>query len=271
MPTRSASRTPRRQGGSLAGATVVVTRPAGTACALRAAIRRNGGVALALPGLALRAADDAAAAAKALRAARDADGWIFVSPAAVRFAFRLLPALRIGRRAAVFGVGAGTLRALARHGIRGVAPDTRSDSEGLLALPQFAAVKGRRFVLVGAPGGRDLIAPTLRARGARVEPVHVYARGRPRLTRRHFSALAEAADPVVTLLSSGEALAHLVALLPPPALERLRRASLVVSSARLAAAAGRHGFGDVQVAATAAAADLLAAATAALDRNPAKT
>lgn len=267
MPARPASHAARPHDGALAGATVVVTRPAGTARALLAAIRRHGGVALAVPGLSLRAPDDVATAAKALRAAREADGWIFVSPAAVRFAFRLWPALRLGRHATAFGVGAGTLRALARRGIRGVAPDARSDSEGLLALPQLAAVQGRRFVLVGAPGGRDLIAPTLRARGARVEPIHVYARGRPRLTRRHFAALAAATDPVVTLLSSGEALEHLVALLSPAALERLRHGRLVVSSARLAAAAQRRGFGEVHVATTAAAADLLAAAAVARHRT----
>lgn len=269
MPARPASRAARSNDDALAGTTVVVTRPAGTARSLLTAIRRHGGTALTLPGLALRAPDDAAVAARALLAACDADGWIFVSPAAVRFAFRLWPALRLGRHATAFGVGAGTLRALARHGIRSVAPYTRSDSEGLLALPQLAAVQGRRFVLVGAPGGRDLIAPTLRARGARVEPIHVYARGRPRLTRRHFAALAAAADPVVTLLSSGEALEHLVALLPPAVLERLRHGSLVVSSTRLAAAAQGHGFGSVHVAASAASADLLAAAAAVPGRHPA--
>jgi uroporphyrinogen-III synthase len=98
-------------------------------------------------------------------------------------------------------------------------------------------VRARRIALVGAPGGRDLIAPTLRRRGANVETIHVYRRVPPRLTRRHFDALAAARDPLITLVSSGEALTHLVTLLPPPALARLRTQILVVSSARLAASA----------------------------------
>ena len=128
-------------------------------------------------------------------------------------------------------------------------------------------MRGRRIALVGAPGGRDLIGPTLRRRGAKVEAIHVYRREPPRLTRRHFDALAAADDPLITLLSSGEALANLVAALPPPLLARLRAQTIVVSSARLAAAARAAGFGAIVPAASAAPRDLLAGAAHALARH----
>lgn len=246
----------------LAGATVVVTRPAATSTALLRRIRALGGMPLSLPGLALyaRAAPELAAAD-----AGDAfDGWVFVSPAAVRFAFRAAPALRIPAHALVCTVGAGTQRALARHGVASVAPQTRADSEGLLALADLGDVRGRRFALVGAPGGRNLIAPALRQRGATVAAIHVYERGVPRWMRRTLDALERAPVPLVTLVSSGEALENLVQHLPPASLQRLRDHRLVVASARLAALAGAHGFHRVHVAASALPADLLRAAGEAL-------
>jgi uroporphyrinogen-III synthase len=138
---------------------------------------------------------------------------------------------------------------------------------GRLELPELAHVRGRRIALVGAPGGRDLIAPALRRRGAKVEAIHVYRRVPPRLTQRHFDALALAPDPLITLVSSGEALAHLVALLPPPQLARLRAQILVVSSARLAALARTHAFAEIALARSAAPRDLFSAAAAALARH----
>lgn len=255
---------PPKASPSLAGATVVVTRPASSATALVRRIRASGATPLSLPGLSLRASG---AGRAPLLAARRCDVWVFVSPAAVRFAFRADPSLRIPDGTRVCCVGAGTRRALARRGIAAVAPDRRADSEGLLALPELAEMRGRRVALVGAPGGRDLIAATLRRRGAEVEAIHVYERVPPRWTARQLQALARAASPLVTLASSGEALSNLAARLSDEALARLRRGMLVVSSERLADLARAHAFDDVHVAASALPADLMAAAQKALVRH----
>ena len=238
----------------LAQTCVVVTRPDGAALVRRA--RSLGALALALPGMALRANPEPQVVAR-LRE-RGFDDWIFSSPAAVRFTFALVPEWRPARTARVFAVGAGTRRVLARRGIAGVTvPATSSDSEGLLAVPELAAVRGHRIALVGAPGGRGIIATTLTARGAAVVPIHVHERHPPRWTRRQLDALAAARAPLFTLLSSAEALASLVARLPGDALARLRSGTLVVSSDRLAALAGAAGFANIRVVRSAAPRDLL--------------
>lgn len=253
---------------ALAGATIVTTRAAPAAAALRRGVRGLGGCPLSLPGLSLRAWPDPVRVSRQLRAAlKTADAAIFSSPAAVRFAFRLTPPIRLATRTAVFALGAGTQRALARRGVRALAPRGRSDSEALLALAELAEMRGRNVALIGAPGGRDLIASVLRSRAARVEEVHVYERMPPRLTRRHFDALAQAADPLIMLLSSGAALANLVALLPPLLLARVRRQTLVVSGMRLAAVARENGFEQVVLATSALPRDLLDAACKALARH----
>jgi uroporphyrinogen-III synthase len=251
----------------LANAGIVITRPAGTGGALAARVRALGGNPVLLPGLSLRIAADGIVARRTLRDARDAEIWIFSSPAAVRFAFRLLPSLRIPRKARVFGVGAGTALALARRGITAIVPQQSSDSEGLIALPELAWIRGQHVALIGAPGGRDLIAPALRKRGASVRHVHVYRRERPRLTQRHFDAFATARNPLITLLSSAEALTNVVALTPRALLARLRGQMIVVSSARLALAARSQGFNEIVQAKSALARDLLAAAQTAIARH----
>ncbi|MGH8122372.1 MAG: uroporphyrinogen-III synthase [Rudaea sp.] len=254
--------------GLLAGATLIVTRPATVSAVLKRRIAAQGGSALSLPGIGLRAAQEPGAARAALRKARGADIVVFTSPAAVRYAFALLPVLRFARATQVCAIGAGTARALDRRGLRGaIWPAARQDSEGLLGLPEFVHLRGRRVVLIGAPGGRNLLPATLRARGATLRSIHVYQRSAARLTRRHFDALALAAPPLLTLLSSAEALGNLCAQLPVALFARLAAGDAIVSSPRLAQAARRAGLLHIHIAASAGTTDMLGAASRALARH----
>jgi uroporphyrinogen-III synthase len=251
--------------GPLAGASVIVTRPAATSGPLRRRIRALGGVAIGLPGSVLRAAPDRAAIRAALVAARSADVAIFVSPAAVKFAFAAHPKLRFARATQVCAVGAATARALHRHGIRDAAwPRDRQDSEGLLALPALQSLRGRRVVLIGAPGGRELLTQALRKRRAQLTRIDVYHREAPRYSTRQLAALEKAPAPLLLLVSSAEALANLHATLTLHLFARLAAGEIVVSSERLAAIARDSLFANVHVAASAAPADLLTTACAAL-------
>ncbi len=254
--------------GPLAGANIVVTRPAATAAALRRRIRALGGTALALPGIALRASADPDEAKRALAAARDADVAVFVSPTAVRFAFALRPNLRFGRDTLVCAVGATTARALQRRGIRRVIwPTDRQDSEGLLALAPLRNLRGSRVALIGAPGGREVLTETLCGRRARVEPIHVYQRMAPTPTDLQLRDLEQCSAPLITLLTSAEALANLRATLPLRLFARLAAGELIVSSARLAAVAQASLFMRIHLARSPSPSDLLQAAAAALARH----
>ena len=256
MTPRSA--TPPRP---LGGASVVITRAGRAASALRMRVEALGATAIALPGFALRAVADPVAAGRALAAAARADFVVFTSPAAVRFAWALRPELRFARKTVVCAPGPGSARSLRRRGVAApLFPRDRHDSEGVLALAPFADVRGSRIALIGADGGRDLLARELRARGAIVEPVVVYRRDAPRLLRRHLIALASAATPLITLASSADALRNLRAALPDTLFARLATNDCVVSSARVAATARALGIGRVHIAASADPQALLAEA-----------
>lgn len=241
----------------LRGMRIAITQPVGAGRAVARRVRSIGGAPLSLPGSRLRAAADPKAARADLRAAFTADIVIFTSPAAVRFAHALAP---LRTRACVLAPGAGSVRALHRAGITQASAPSREDSEGLLALPQLAAVRGLRIAIVGAPGGRGLLAAELAARGARVMHAHVYRRTPARLDRRHAEALLHnATAPLYVLLSSSEALTNILAALPPAARARFTHGIAIASSARLAAAATQAGFAQVVRAASAHADAMLTA------------
>lgn len=212
---------------------------------------------LALSSLRLRARDDEATRL-ALRAALDADSVILTSPAAARFAAALAP-LRGRRRQHWFAVGDGSRRALARAGIRNaVAPPTMT-GEGLLALPALAELRGRRIGLITAPGGRGLIARTLRQRGATLAVAEVYEREPAHIPERQIAALRALRGRVALAITSGEALDAALARLPHAAIDRLCKARAICASERLAALARARGFVDIHIAASARPGDLLRA------------
>lgn len=233
----------------LSGWTVISLRERSRQAAARRAIEAAGAHALALPGLRLHALD-AGPALQAALANRPGIA-LCISPAAVRFLTRLEPG--IAQRASVgAGVGAGTARALRRAGFIDVlAPTacTQQVSETLLAHPRLQQGDGQTLLIVGAPGGRQVLAPALRERGFSVEEVHLYRRGPARLDARHARALLGADDPLGLLLSSAEALDNVLTQLPPAAAARLRTSRVAASSERLRQHAHRCGFSDVHLAA----------------------
>lgn len=257
-----------KDSGPLAGASVIVTRPTAAAGSVRRRIRALGGIPIGLPGSVLRAAPDRASIRTSLAAARAADVAIFVSPAAVKFAFDAEPKLRFSRATQVCAVGTATARALIRRGICNATwPRGRQDSEGLLALPELSNLRGRRVVLVGAPGGRELLTQTLRGRRVRLTRIAVYRREALRYSARQLAILERASTPLLLLVSSAEALANLRSTLPLHLFARLAAGDIVVSSERLAALARTSLFANIHTAAGPAPADLLNAACAALARH----
>ena len=240
---------------------VISLRPRGMHAAVRRAATRYGAGVVALSPWVLRARDDAAARS-ALDAALQAPRVLFTSPAAVRSATALHPLAGLGARLWL-AVGAGTAAALRAAGVHEVVAPDRMDSEGLLALPALRDLAGTDLGLVTAPDGRGVLAPALRARGARILRADVYEREPVPPDRRAVAALLELEVPAVLLLTSGGALARIVQVLPPDALAKLRRCAVVPASERLRALAAEAGFGaTMRIADGPRPAQLLAAAAA---------
>ena len=237
----------------LQGVTVVVTRPAAQAAGLAAMIEAAGGEAVVFPVLEIGPADDPAPLAAAIAALDEYALAVFISPNAVDYSVPAILAARewpAGLRPVA--VGGGTVAALARYGVgKTIAPSTRFDSEALLELPelQAEAVAGKRVAIFRGNGGRELLADTLRERGAGVDCITCYHRAAPAGGAAPLKDLWDSGCFDAIALSSSEGLRNLWDLLDAEDRERLAETPLFVPHARIAEAA--HALGLAQTILTA--------------------
>ncbi|MBX6420762.1 MAG: uroporphyrinogen-III synthase [Nevskia sp.] len=225
---------------SLSGLRVLVTRPAHQSQTLCRLIEEAGGRVLRLPLLAIepRAAPELAAA---VREARADEVWIFTSANAVRAA---APSMGDRWPAQVYAAGQATAAALRDCGCRhAVAPEDSRGAESLLALPALRDLAGRRVRLFTGENALPRLADGLRAAGARVEAFAVYRRVPVAHGPDAVRAALEQAE--VAIVSSGEALEHLVRLTPADARARLFALQLALPSARVVEKARELGFAKI--------------------------
>jgi uroporphyrinogen-III synthase len=243
----------------LDGVTIVVTRPAAQASRLLELARAAGAACIPYPTLQIdRIALDGASRAQLHDRAWD---WaIFTSANAVDSALEQFPAPLAARHAAV---GRATARMLEQHGVKVDACPGGANSEGLLELPEFAALAGCGVLLIKGRGGRELLRDTLHARGADVLELEVYRRSviapTAAATAQLHAALASP-DPLVVVVTSVEVLQSLLEHVADVDATRLRSRTLLVPGPRVAAAGVRLGWtGPVVAAATAEDEAMLAA------------
>lgn len=235
--------------GPLAGRTIVVTRPRAQAAPLAEAIAAAGGRPLIFPLLEIAPASDPQPLADAVNRLADYALAVFISPNAVDYA---LPSI-LGRAAwpatlLPAAVGQGTVKALLAHGVSGcIAPTQRFDSEALLELPELAAerIGGRRVAIFRGDGGRELLADTLRERGATVDCIACYRRSGPSAGLAPLLAAWREGGLDALTVSSSEGLRYLVDLLDDEGRACLERTPLFVPHCRIAENARALGLSNI--------------------------
>jgi uroporphyrinogen-III synthase len=248
---------------------LIVTRPAVQAATWVAALQALGCEAQSLPLIGIAALDDSAPLRAAWRALPSYALVMFVSANAVQHFFAAAAAAGAAWPAAVraAATGPGTAAALRAAGVPAgavvepAADAVRFDSEALWAQLAHEDWAGRQALVVRGEDGRDWLADTLNARGARVDFVAAYRRLAPQPDAAGLALLAQALaepDRHLWLFSSSEAVAHLQALAPGA---DWSRGAALATHPRIAAAARAAGFGGVAM--TAPAAEAVAQAAAA--------
>jgi uroporphyrinogen III methyltransferase / synthase len=216
----------------LRGRAILITRPAGQAERLASLVEAAGGRPVLFPAIEIEPLPEIALPPG------DFDLVIFVSPTAVQCA-----AGRMRNSAfRVAAVGSGTKRELEAHGFQEVlAPQDGADSEALLALPELQEVAGKRILIVRGEGGREVLADTLSARGARAEYFECYRRVLPRGDTEPLIAAWDRGEVDAVTVSSSQGLDNLVALLGAA---RLGGKPLFVNHARVAERAREAGIAE---------------------------
>ena len=227
----------------LAARGIVVTRPRELAANLAALIESAGGRAIRFPTIEIEDLPPPTA----LRRLERYDLAVFISPTAAAKVLAQAGAWPRGLRTAA--VGAGTRRELERGGVAGVlAPRGAADSEALLALPELAAVSGKRIVIFRGGEGRRLLGEALAARGASVEYAECYRRRRPAADPAALLGDWERGAVHAVTVSSSEGFGNLLALLGDKGAARVRATPLFVPHSRVAAHASGEGVREVVVA-----------------------
>lgn len=233
----------------LGGRVVLVTRPAGQGEQLAERVRAAGGEPFLFPTLAIEPVPPSPYATALLREP-DAFNWVvFVSANAVAHGLPLIVAAGAwppGLRAAA--VGAGTAAALRARGVPQVlAPAAGGDSESLLALTAMHEVGGQRVLVIRGVGGRELLADTLRVRGANVEYLECYRRALPAADPEPLRVRLRRGELDAVTAASGEALVNLVELAGLELQPELVALPVFVTHASIGEAAHRLGFRRVRV------------------------
>ncbi|WP_295391320.1 uroporphyrinogen-III synthase [uncultured Thiodictyon sp.] len=232
--------------GQLAGLGVLVTRPQAQAAGLCRLIEAAGGRALPFPTMEIQPVADPASARALL--AQDWDLMVFTSRNAVELALALGCDATWPRAARLAAIGRATAASLTTAGrAPDLVPPERFDSETLTAMPELAAMTGRRVLIVRGEGGRALLGEVLASRGATVEFAEVYRRVRPAVDP---GPLLEQWPTQVGLAiaTSDEVLLNLVEMLGAAGRDLLLATPLVVISERTATTAQGLGFRTVRVA-----------------------
>ncbi len=211
-------------------------------------ITEQGGRAIHFPTITIGPAQNQAAAQEILHRLADYQLAIFISPNAVKYGVELLADKRIPVGIKICAVGKGTALALSELGIEvDVRPEGKFDSESLLAMPELTEVAGNRILILRGNGGRELLADTLRQRGAEVEYAEVYSRT-PTSADAGSLVAAWQRDIQIVTVTSGETLENLLALLGDAGSAMLFNTPLVVVSERIRMRAQELGCRDVVLA-----------------------
>lgn len=160
---------------TLAGATVVVTRPKGGADDLAEALRAAGARVIALPVLEIVDPEDGGAALSSAAADLGRYRWIaFTSANAVRRLLALVPDAGALACVNIAAVGPATTAALVERQVRPDLVAERASAEGLASVFPVATAPGERVLFPASAGARRTLPVALGAKGWEVDEVVAY-------------------------------------------------------------------------------------------------
>ncbi len=102
-----------------------------------------------------------------------------------------------------YAVGPSSAKPFKNLGISMVTPEGKH-SEGLLALPELQNVQDKKVLILRGLGGRELLADTLKQRGAQVHYAELYERQAIPLEKGYLAGLLSSQQIHYALITSGE-------------------------------------------------------------------
>jgi uroporphyrinogen-III synthase len=212
---------------------IAITRPVEQAKKLSALISEAGGTAILFPLIAITPLNDYSQFDAVTSEIETYDWAIFISSNAVQNAMPRLTKQGIPSKLKFAAIGPVTSKELEKFGVNNVlSPKDRFDSESLLELAEMTDVAGKKVMVVRGVGGRDVLAETLKTRGAQVSFAECYQRINPQTNCDLLAQLYAEKKLHGLVVTSSEAMRHLLDL--AGAADWLRNVTLFVNHARIA-------------------------------------
>ena len=217
----------------LTGISIAITRPIDQAKKLAALITEAGGTPVPFPLIEITPLQDFSQFETVIQTIADYDWAIFISSNAVQNAMPRLVKQGIPKNLKFAAIGPVTASELHSFGVNDVLiPKNRFDSESLLSLPEMSNVAGKKILIVRGIGGRDVLAETLKARGALVTYAECYQRINPQTNCDLLASLYKEKNLHGIVVTSSEAMCHLLYLAGSS--DWLRNVILFVNHSRIA-------------------------------------
>ena len=215
------------------GIGIAITRPIDQAKKLSALIEQAGGTPILFPLIAITPLKDYSQFEALISEIETYDCAIFISSNAVQNAMPRIAKLGIPPSLKFAAIGPVTASELQSFGVKDVLiPKGHFDSESLLALSEMQAVKNKRVLIVRGIGGRDVLAESLKARGAQVTFAECYQRINPQTNCDLLAQLYSENKLHGIVVTSSEAMRHLLDLAGDA--DWLHNVTLFVNHARIA-------------------------------------
>lgn len=217
----------------LHGRHIVITRPIGQAGKLTGLIKEAGGEVVSFPLIEIAPLDNFQAFEEVMSRLNAFDWAIFISSNAVQNAMPLVSKLKLPSHLKFAAIGPSTAAELSKFGVQNtLIPQDRFDSESLLALPEMQAVNNQKVMIFRGVGGREVLADTLKSRGAEVHFAECYQRINPQKDLSTITMLSQQGELDAIVITSSEAMRHLLAMANNQ--EWLKNVKLCVNQARIA-------------------------------------
>lgn len=229
---------------------IMVTRPAHQASQLIQLLEAAGATILCQPLIEIVAIAEPLEAIQCVEDLAQTDIAIFISQNAVRHGMDLIQnyaALPDHVKLATVGLGSATLLEQLSSRAVNIMPVKNFNSEGLLAHPELQNVTDKTITIFRGMGGRNLLADTLRSRGAHVHYAEVYQRKQPRLDLQKLANAWQQRAVDYICITSGAGIENLASNItrddaPPSLRANILNAQLVIVNKRLESLLQKNGF-----------------------------
>jgi len=217
----------------LADLRILITRPQGQGIILREALEKIGADVAQHPTLIISPPADPAAVVDTLVKQPSDTLWLFVSPIAVKWFFKLLEDVDITLTRAA-AVGEATAREIRKHTqIPIVVPDHGQGATALLEALDETKTPLNHCAVIRGEGGLTVLQAGLRERDTELVDVIVYRRGCPIESSDAFQQLWADAPFDAVIITSMTGLDNMVQMLGDHAIATLQETTIFVVSERV--------------------------------------